>query len=132
MLTHVARMACCRGVCTATTVRRPLNIENWGQWPQFFRGRLHPLFFSFAGLTFSCDGLTFFFRWPFQISGKQLCGTCIVEIMDGLGNCSRRGIDEASTLRENPLDYRLSCVTDVYGDVTVRVQGKVGAAQWTR
>ena len=42
------------------------------------------------------------------------------------------GLDEASTLRENPDEYRLACVTDVYGDVTVVVGGPVGAAQWTR
>ena len=43
-----------------------------------------------------------------------------------------KSMDEASTLRDNPDSYRLSCVTDVYGDITVKVQGPVGAAQWTR
>jgi ferredoxin len=70
-------------------------------------------------------------RWT-NCNGKQLCGTCIVDVRDGLDNCSRRSIDEASTLRENPASYRLSCITLVYGDVTVEVQSPVGAAQWTR
>lgn len=64
-------------------------------------------------------------------SGKQLCGTCIVDVQ-GEEFCSRRSIDEASTLRENPSSYRLSCVTDVYGDITVEVQVPVGKSQWTR
>mmetsp|Transcript_75005 Transcript_75005/g.142148 ORF Transcript_75005/g.142148 Transcript_75005/m.142148 type:complete len:127 (+) Transcript_75005:105-485(+) len=70
-------------------------------------------------------------RWT-NCSGKQLCGTCIVEVTEGLDRCSRRGLDEASTLRQNPQTYRLSCVTDVYGDVSVVVGGEVGAEQWTR
>ena len=46
--------------------------------------------------------------------------------------CSRQGLDEASTLRQNQPSYRLSCVTNVHGDVTVVVGGEVGAEQWTR
>ena len=52
--------------------------------------------------------------------------------MDGFDNCSRRALNEDAVLRENPNSYRLSCVTSVYGDVTVKVLGPVGAAQWTR
>lgn len=55
-----------------------------------------------------------------------------IKIEEGLDNCSRRALDEEATLRENPESYRLSCVTSCYGDVVVRVQGPVGAAQWTR
>ena len=43
--------------------------------------------------------------------------------------CAR---EQASTLRENPRTYKLACVTGVYGDVTVQLMPKVGAAQWTR
>jgi ferredoxin len=70
-------------------------------------------------------------RWT-NCNGKQLCGTCIVDVKAGLQDCSRRSIDEANTLRDNPLSYRLSCITTVYGDVTVEVQTPVGASQWTR
>jgi hypothetical protein len=43
--------------------------------------------------------------------------------MDG---CTRRSLDEEATLRENPPSYRLSCITSVYEDITVEVQGPVG------
>jgi ferredoxin len=58
--------------------------------------------------------------------------TCVVKVLEGGANCSRRALDEEVVLRENPENYRLSCVTSVYGDVKVKVQGAVGAAQWTR
>jgi len=70
-------------------------------------------------------------RWT-NCNGKQRCGTCIVDMLQGGENCSRRALDEEATLRENPENYRLCCVTSVYGDVKVKVQGAVGAAQWTR
>ena len=50
----------------------------------------------------------------------------------GEQNCTRRALDEELVLSENPITYRLSCVTSVFGDITVEVQGPVGAAQWTR
>lgn len=62
----------------------------------------------------------------------QLCGTCIVDITSGIEGCTRRSIDEASTLRENPETYKLACITNVYGDVVVKIMPKIGAAQWTR
>lgn len=70
-------------------------------------------------------------RWT-NCNGKQLCGTCIVDVAEGIDSCTRRSIDEASTLRENPPTYKLACITNVYGDVVVRLTPKVGAAQWTR
>eukprot|EP01038_Epipyxis_sp_PR26KG_P005320 gene5320-7385_t len=70
-------------------------------------------------------------RWT-NCNGKQRCGTCIVEMEQGGEYCSRRALDEEAVLSENPESYRLSCVTSVYGNVTVKVQGPVGAAQWTR
>ena len=70
-------------------------------------------------------------RWT-NCNGKQLCGTCIVDVVGGLENCTRRSIDEASTLRENPPTYKLACITNLYGDVTIQLMPKVGAAQWTR
>jgi len=43
-------------------------------------------------------------------SGRQLCGTCIVEAD---GDISRKSVDEESTLRENGEGYRLACVSEV-------------------
>ena len=70
-------------------------------------------------------------RWT-NCKGKQLCGTCIVNVADGGGGTNRKSLDEASTLRENPDSYRLSCVTFAYDDVTVETFPPVKAAQWTR
>jgi len=64
--------------------------------------------------------------------GKQLCGTCIVDMSAGSSNTNWKSMDEASTLRENPESYRLSCVTFAYGDVTVETFPPIKAAQWTR
>ena len=70
-------------------------------------------------------------RWT-NCNGKQLCGTCIVNVPQGLENCTRRSLDEASTLRENPETYKLACTTNVYGDVVVQLMPKLEAWQWTR
>ncbi|KAL3784800.1 hypothetical protein HJC23_013840 [Cyclotella cryptica] len=70
-------------------------------------------------------------RWT-NCKGKQLCGTCIVNIADGGSSTNRKSLDEASTLRENPESYRLSCVAFAYGDVTVETFPPIEAAQWTR
>jgi ferredoxin len=70
-------------------------------------------------------------RWT-NCKGKQLCGTCIVNVSDGSLSTNRKSMDEASTLRENPDSYRLSCVTFAYGDVTVETFPPINAAQWTR
>lgn len=72
-----------------------------------------------------------FTRWT-NCKGKQLCGTCIVNITEGSMNTNRKSMDEGSTLRENPDSYRLSCVTFAYGDVTVETFPPIEAAQWTR
>jgi ferredoxin len=72
-----------------------------------------------------------FTRWT-NCKGKQLCGTCIVDIKEGGMNTNRKSMDEGSTLRENPDSYRLSCVTFVYGDITVETFPPIEAAQWTR
>ena len=66
-------------------------------------------------------------RWT-DCNGKQLCGTCIVNVAQGVEACTRRSLDEASTLRENPKTYKLACITNVYGDVTVELMLKVNAA----
>jgi ferredoxin len=70
-------------------------------------------------------------RWT-NCKGKQLCGTCIVNVPQGGPNTNRKSMDEASTLRDNPDTYRLSCVTFAYGDVTIETFPPVNADQWTR
>jgi ferredoxin len=70
-------------------------------------------------------------RWT-NCKGKQLCGTCIINVAEGSMNTNRKSMDEESTLRENPDTYRLSCVTFAYDDVTVETFPPIKAAQWTR
>jgi len=70
-------------------------------------------------------------RWT-NCKGKQLCGTCIVNVKQGSIMTNRKSMDEASTLRENPESYRLSCITFAYGDCTVETFPPINAAQWTR
>ena len=70
-------------------------------------------------------------RWT-NCKGKQLCGTCIVNVSEGGESTNRKSVDEESTLRENPPGYRLSCLAFAYGDVTVEIFPPIKAAQWTR
>lgn len=70
-------------------------------------------------------------RWT-NCKGKQLCGTCIVNVVDGAPNTNWKSMDEASTLRANPDSYRLSCVAFAHGDVTVETFPPINADQWTR
>uniref|UniRef100_A0A7R9ZQ23 2Fe-2S ferredoxin-type domain-containing protein n=1 Tax=Craspedostauros australis TaxID=1486917 RepID=A0A7R9ZQ23_9STRA len=70
-------------------------------------------------------------RWT-NCKGKQLCGTCIVNIAEGANGTNRKSMDEESTLRENPEGYRISCVTFAYGDITVETFPPINPAQWTR
>ena len=70
-------------------------------------------------------------RWT-NCNGKQLCGTCIVDVPEGVESCTRRSLDEASTLRDNPDTYKLACITNVYGDITVQLKPQVLSYQWTR
>jgi ferredoxin len=57
-------------------------------------------------------------RWT-NCKGKQLCGTCIINIINGAPNTNQKSLDKISTMRENPESYRLSCITFAYGDLTV-------------
>jgi ferredoxin len=70
-------------------------------------------------------------RWT-NCKGKQLCGTCIINVTESPFNTNRKSMDEESTLRENPDSYRLSCIAFAYGDITVETFPPIKAAQWTR
>jgi ferredoxin len=51
--------------------------------------------------------------------GNGLCGTCVMEIVEGLDNLSPKNIRERNCfkLHGKPENYRLSCQTQVMGDV---------------
>ena len=54
--------------------------------------------------------------------GLGQCGTCVVEVVEGMQNLSPRSDVEQVYLADRPANYRLSCRTSVNGDVTVRTR----------
>jgi len=59
-------------------------------------------------------------------NGKQLCGTCIVDVVEGAEYTNSKSIDEAGFLRKMPERYRLSCCAAVYGDVKLKTLPDTG------
>ena len=51
--------------------------------------------------------------------GNGQCGTCIVEIVEGMENLSPRTDVENKKFRKKPDNYRLACQTLVNGPVSV-------------
>jgi ferredoxin len=51
--------------------------------------------------------------------GYGQCGTCIVEVLEGLENLSPRTDVEDRKLKKKPSNYRLACQALVNGPVTV-------------
>jgi ferredoxin len=51
--------------------------------------------------------------------GGGNCGTCIVEIVEGMENLSQRTDTENRILKKKPENYRLACQTVVNGGVSV-------------
>jgi len=49
--------------------------------------------------------------------GNGLCGTCVMEIVEGLDNLSPKTLREQFKLKSKPDNYRLSCQCQVLGDV---------------
>jgi len=60
----------------------------------------------------------------FHCSAQQLCGTCVLNVLDGLDNLTVKSVNEQKAMKRNPESYRLSCNIDVYGDVTVQLRPK--------
>lgn len=54
--------------------------------------------------------------------GYGQCGTCIVEIVEGLENLSPRTDVENRKLKKKPETYRLACQTLVNGPVSVKTK----------
>ncbi|WP_421659507.1 2Fe-2S iron-sulfur cluster-binding protein [Leptothermofonsia sp. ETS-13] len=51
--------------------------------------------------------------------GYGQCGTCIVEVKEGMENLSPRTEVEIRKLRKKPETYRLACQTLVHGPVSI-------------
>jgi len=56
--------------------------------------------------------------------GYGQCGTCVVEIVEGVENLSPRTQVEERKLRKRPENCRLACQTMVNGPVTVKTKPK--------
>ena len=54
--------------------------------------------------------------------GYGQCGTCIVEITDGMENLSPLTETEKKKLKKKPETYRLACQTLVNGSITVKTK----------
>jgi ferredoxin len=54
--------------------------------------------------------------------GYGQCGTCIVEIVEGMENLSDKTDVELRKLKKKPDTYRLACQTLVNGDVSVNTK----------
>ncbi|MEG3440364.1 2Fe-2S iron-sulfur cluster-binding protein [Pannus brasiliensis CCIBt3594] len=56
--------------------------------------------------------------------GYGQCGTCIVEIVEGMENLSPKTDFEQRKLKKKPESYRLACQTMVNGPVSVKTKPK--------
>jgi ferredoxin len=56
--------------------------------------------------------------------GYGQCGTCIVEIVEGMENLSAKTDFEQRRLKKKPENYRLACQTLVNGPVSVQTKPK--------
>lgn len=65
--------------------------------------------YTFSGKLMNCGGY-----------GQ--CGTCLVEIVEGMENLSPRTEAEERKLKKRPDTYRLACQSLVHGSVTVRTK----------
>ena len=57
-----------------------------------------------------------------QCGGYGQCGTCVVDILEGMQNLSPRTAVEEKMLRKRPSSCRLACQTMVNGDVSVETK----------
>ena len=49
--------------------------------------------------------------------GNGICGTCVVEVVEGLEHCGPMTLRERFKLQGKPANYRLSCQCQVMGDL---------------
>jgi ferredoxin len=54
--------------------------------------------------------------------GYGQCGTCVVEIVEGIENLSPRTDFEQKVLRKKPESFRLACQTLVNGPISVKTK----------
>lgn len=54
--------------------------------------------------------------------GYGQCGTCVVEVVEGMENLSPRTDFESRKLAKKPDSYRLACQTLVNGEVSIKTK----------
>ncbi|EKQ68895.1 ferredoxin [Leptolyngbyaceae cyanobacterium JSC-12] len=54
--------------------------------------------------------------------GYGQCGTCVVEVVDGIENLSPKTEVEKRKLKKKPDSYRLACQTLVNGPISIRTK----------
>jgi ferredoxin len=54
--------------------------------------------------------------------GYGQCGTCIIEVVEGMGNLSPRTEVEDRKLKRKPGNYRLACQALVQGDASIKTK----------
>lgn len=54
--------------------------------------------------------------------GYGQCGTCIVEVVEGIENLSEKTPFEQRKLKKKPANYRLACQTLVNGPVSIKTK----------
>ena len=57
-----------------------------------------------------------------QCGGYGQCGTCVVDIIEGIENLSPRTAVEEKMLRKRPSSCRLACQTTVQGPISVETK----------
>ena len=57
-------------------------------------------------------------------NGGGQCGTCFVEVLEGMDNLSPRTVAEQRLLKRRTENCRLSCQALIYGNVSIRTQPK--------
>ncbi len=58
----------------------------------------------------------------FNCGGYGQCGTCVVEVVEGMENLSPRTDAEKRKLKRKPGTYRLACQTLVNGPVCIKTK----------
>ena len=72
------------------------------------------------------NGIDLYTTWGKMMNcgGYGQCGTCIVEIVEGMEHLSPRTPVENKKLKKKPANYRLACQTLVNGPVSVVTKPK--------
>jgi ferredoxin len=72
------------------------------------------------------NGIDIYTTWGKMMNcgGYGQCGTCIVEIVEGMENLSPRTPVEDKKLKKKPANYRLACQSLVNGSISVVTKPK--------